>query len=762
MIIDKIRKKGNEYSLIKKSGFFDSEWYKKSYNVKGNAIKHYLLSGAKAGYNPSPNFSRIKYELIYDDVRYVNANPIVHYEKYGCYEKEFTEEVYIGEREKEAIEVIKKRQDEMIARDYDSKTENLIVFLVPEKDIVSGGVMSINSIAKVTATMKDVHSSEVIVCTMPNPRTFDKYSKFDADFNIYRFDQLRHYFKKVNNLLIHIPEIYVYPFLFFITPDQQLWLNGVPNVHFNILNQNVELLPRPRYVNYLKGLSKKVTMTCAHKKYCTPQLRTSYDIDVHLFSTSNFTKYEYTPYEKKENLLVYSPDAHPMKERILDKIKKDFPELKMKEIKNMSYAEYLSTISRAKWMITFGEGMDGYFLESIRSGTMALSIFNLNFFDESFDGVPNVFEDYSQMYDEVSRFMMDYDNPKKYKCVVDECLSIDAELYDDKEYVENIRQFYLGNYTLPIADVLPGRKSRLKEKPLVSVALATYNGEKYIDEQIKSLLRQDYPNLEIIISDDGSNDNTLNILKKYKNQIKVFKNNGKHGLLGNFSNAISHCRGEYIALSDQDDVWMPNKISRLVERIDGFDIIQSGVCVIDENGDYHPEKGMHKAYEIDKTTKYNLQDNVIENTMLGCTTLMDAKFVNRYISIPEEIIYHDLWFLYNAILKGKGIVYIDEQLIKYRQHGDNTAFLTFNSDSWKDKKIRADKYMLKEYEGLDNRQKKLFSLDINYNIIRGALKNCFSNEIEKYLRDNYYNMDIHSLRSVRDSLQEDMKKYDVR
>ena len=759
MIIEKLRR-SKDYLLVKHSKYFDADWYKKHYNVKGNAVKHYILYGAKSGYNPSANFSRIKYELIYEDVRYTGANPIIHYEKYGCYEDVFEKEVYIGEREHEKLEKIKSNQDKLIAREYSSKLENLIVFLVPENDVVSGGVMSINSIAKVTKSLKDIHDSEVIICTMPNPKTFSKYTKFDSSFNVYRFDQLRSYFSNVKNLMIHIPEIYVYPFLYFITPEQELWLKGIKNVHFNILNQNIEFLPRPRYVDYLKGMSNKVTMTCAHKKYCVPQLRTSFDIDVHFFSTSNFTKYEYVPFEKKEDLLVYSPDIHPMKERILDKIKTDFPSLKMKEIKKMSYAEYLKTIGKAKWMITFGEGLDGYFSESIRSGTMAFSVCNMNFFDDSYDGMVNVFDDYSQMYDNISKLIGKYNNANKFKTVVDKCRQIDAKLYDDNEYIENIRQFYLGNYDYPLREVMKDRKERLKAKPLVSVALASYNGEKYIEKQIKSILQQDYPNLELIVSDDGSTDNTIKILNKYGDKIKVLHNK-RHGMLNNFANAMRNCNGEYIALSDQDDIWEPHKITRLVEKIDGFDIIQTGVCVIDENDNYHPKKYMHEAYEIDKTTKYSVHDNIVENTMLGCTTLMNAEFVKKYMVIPKDIIYHDLWFLYNAILNGNGIVYIDEQLVRYRQHGENTAYLTYNSKSWKEKKIMADRYMINSFEGLDNRLKKMFMLDINYNIIRCAMKDYLPNDLEDFLKENYKNMDCRMLIEMSRRLSKDIDKYKI-
>ena len=759
MNLKEIYRKFSDYKIIKRSKYFDSKWYKKNYSVKGDAVKHYAVYGAKAGYNPSPSFSRIKYELIYDDVRYTGANPIVHYERYGCYEDVFTKDVYLCDHEKEDIELTKIRQDKRLSKKYSSDTENLIVYLVPEEDTVSGGVMSINSIAKVTKDLKDIHNSEVMICTVPNPKTFDKFSKFDSDFDVYRFDQLRHYFKNIKNFVLHIPEIYVFPFLYFLTPDQQLWLKGIENVHINILNQNVDFLPRPREVNYLKELSNKVTMTCAHRKYCVPQFRTSYDIDVHLFSTSNFTNYKNVPYSEKENLLVYSPDTHPMKERILNKIKEDFPDLKMKEIKNMSYGEYLDVISRAKWMITFGEGLDGYFSESLRSGAIAFSIYNLNFFEDSYDGVPNIFEDYSEMYEKISKFIKQYDNSKDFRKIVDICNKIDSKIYDDAEYVENIKQFYLGNYTIPVKGVYLDRQKRLEEKPLISVALASFNGGKYIKEQIESILNQDYPNLEVVVSDDGSNDETMEILSKYKDKIKIVKNVHNHGLNGNFANAIQYCKGEYIALSDQDDVWEPNKITRLLEKIDEFDIVQAGVVVIDKDGNYHQSESMHLAYEADKTTKYRIQDNIIENTMLGCTTLMRADFVRKYSKIPKEVVYHDIWFLYNAILNGRGIVYIDEQLVRYRQHGENTAFLTYNSGLWKDKKIQLDKYMIDSFPGLNNKIKRLFELDINYNILRNTFKECFSDGFDDFLKLNFYNADTKSITKMCKCMCDDMEKY---
>ena len=102
---------------------------------------------------------------------------------------------------------------------------------------------------------------------------------------------------------------------------------------------------------------------------------------------------------------------------------------------------------------------------------------------------------------------------------------------------------------------------------MISVALACYNGENFIYEQIQSIINQTITDLEIIICDDKSTDNTIDIIHNIKDKrIKLYQNNIQLGVVKNFEKAISLCNGEYIALSDQDDVWVEKKLEKQLNQ----------------------------------------------------------------------------------------------------------------------------------------------------------------------------------------------------
>src|SRR5690606_8533255 len=112
----------------------------------------------------------------------------------------------------------------------------------------------------------------------------------------------------------------------------------------------------------------------------------------------------------------------------------------------------------------------------------------------------------------------------------------------------------------------------LNQTGLISVALCTYNGDRFLEEQLDSIVLQDYPFLEIVISDDCSGDRTWEILENYQErfpeQIRLYRNEQNMGYNRNFEIALSHCKGDYIAIADQDDIWLKDKLSSQVKALE--------------------------------------------------------------------------------------------------------------------------------------------------------------------------------------------------
>ena len=209
---------------------------------------------------------------------------------------------------------------------------------------------------------------------------------------------------------------------------------------------------------------------------------------------------------------------------------------------------------------------------------------------------------------------------------------------------------------------------------LVSIAMATFNGEKFLEKQLESICKQTYNNYEIIICDDGSNDHTIEIINRYKNKyknklnIKFFINKKNLGVVKNFENVILLCKGEYIALADQDDMWCPNKIKTLVDTIGDNLLVHSDAYLIDE-------KDFIYSSSFTKYTKKNVNKNdfislLFNNIVTGCTCLFKKELLLYALPFPEQIFVHDWWLALHAANQG-GICYVDMPLIKYRNHYNN-------------------------------------------------------------------------------------------
>ncbi|MDP3588873.1 MAG: glycosyltransferase family 2 protein [Sulfuricurvum sp.] len=206
--------------------------------------------------------------------------------------------------------------------------------------------------------------------------------------------------------------------------------------------------------------------------------------------------------------------------------------------------------------------------------------------------------------------------------------------------------------------------------PLISIAMATYNGEQFLAHQLDSILFQSYTNIEIIICDDKSTDTTHEILRHYAQEdrrIQLFFNEKNIGLVKNFEKAISLCTGEYIALADQDDIWEKNKIAILLQSMCTADLIHSNAQLIDDNGAVFASSYSHYSHkQLDK----DIYSYLMGNNVTGCTSLFSRQLLTNALPFPQDIFVHDWWLALCAFKHG-GIIYCDQPLINYRQHSHN-------------------------------------------------------------------------------------------
>ena len=203
----------------------------------------------------------------------------------------------------------------------------------------------------------------------------------------------------------------------------------------------------------------------------------------------------------------------------------------------------------------------------------------------------------------------------------------------------------------------------------ISVCIATYNGEKYIKEQLRSILSQLEENDEVIISDDSSTDNTIQIVENFKDKrIRIFREQKSKSPIYNFENAISKATGDIIFLSDQDDIWHKAKVHKIKQYLSYEDI----TCIV-TNASIIDEEGKEKGYLFfRKQQSFGLIKNIIKNNFIGCT----MAFVNNekipILPFPTNLPMHD-WFIgLRHIIKGK-VKFINEPLVYYRRHSQNVT-----------------------------------------------------------------------------------------
>lgn len=211
---------------------------------------------------------------------------------------------------------------------------------------------------------------------------------------------------------------------------------------------------------------------------------------------------------------------------------------------------------------------------------------------------------------------------------------------------------------------------------MISVCMTTCNGERYVQAQIESILSQIGEQDELVISDDSSTDRTLELISQFcDGRIVLLSNNGPSGVVQNVENALRRSRGEYIFLADQDDVWLPGKVARMMIVLEQCDVVVSDCHVTDPFlSVVYPS-----LFRLVQSGP-GLFKNLYRNSYIGCCMAMRRNILNRVLPFPENTPMHDWWIglIAEAAYRTK---FIDEALMLYRRH-DNNLSLTASRSSF--------------------------------------------------------------------------------
>lgn len=219
---------------------------------------------------------------------------------------------------------------------------------------------------------------------------------------------------------------------------------------------------------------------------------------------------------------------------------------------------------------------------------------------------------------------------------------------------------------------------------MITILLAAYNGEKYIAEQVESILNQTYDNWKLIVQDDCSQDRTCEIVEmytvKYPDRIILMKRSTPSGSAkNNFSSMLQYADSDYVMTCDQDDVWLPDKIEVTMAKMLEIErrvshskpvLVHTDLKVADEKLNIISES-LIKFQKLD-SRRDRLNNLLVQNVVTGCTVMANRALIEKVQPIPEQAIMHDWWFALVASAFGE-IGFIDKPTVLYRQHSDNTV-----------------------------------------------------------------------------------------
>lgn len=326
----------------------------------------------------------------------------------------------------------------------------LIVFVVPREQFISGGMLSIYNLYRMSLQMTEVHHGSVIMCFLPGrtPRRW-RNAVIDRSITICPLRFALRASLRARKLLIHVPEYLLPEFAEEGGLEELRKLSGRRQVRLNILNQNVTLMPSGSVIEKLRAAVPGVTCTCAHPSYSTLEYQQLLGIPVHHLPAWIYPREPVvTAYEGKENIFLVSPDPSEWREPVLSLIRRELPEFRIQVVSNMPFEEYLKLGQKAKFSLTFGEGLDDYLLSTFLRGGIGFAVYNSEFFTTQFQDVRTVYSDWETLMRQLVADVRYLDRKNVYEQTNAPVRAELKAIWSSEKTAHHLRAYYEGHFEL--------------------------------------------------------------------------------------------------------------------------------------------------------------------------------------------------------------------------------------------------------------------------------------------------------------------------
>lgn len=323
--------------------------------------------------------------------------------------------------------------------------EKLTVFVVPGENFVNGGVMSFHYHAKYSRNLCDEPSSATLLVSVADEPTHFINQGFKSNERVVSPSLVCEHFEKIGFLTVHVPPVYIQAFKESLLSSNR-FLGKAEDIRINILNQNNRNMPAPENLAWMFDLGR-VTQTVAFEANCNSLQAEKYKMPVHLMAPrADRRDYKAVDINDKTTRIFVSPDRNVARDSIIEELKKTG--ITVFEWSTMPYEQYRKEIAKSKYVITLGEGFDGYFVEGFYTGAVVFAVYDKDFFpSKKFKDFETIFSSYDELIagitEAIKRFEADDDLYREY---IDKVANEISACYRPEDYHRNVKEFMAEDY----------------------------------------------------------------------------------------------------------------------------------------------------------------------------------------------------------------------------------------------------------------------------------------------------------------------------